>query len=130
MDLKSEQAERVLKLIGDSLEGGKDFVLREAPDVVQELIVWKRAESLLLAGGLLALVLLCWWRYARNKILGKIMHRPVWLNVPAFAARLAFGEMADEMLLSGQKVLPKRLLNTGFDFKYTNVEQALNDITS
>ncbi len=63
------------------------------------------------------------------KILGKVLHRPAWLNVPALAARLAFGEMADEMLLSGQKVLPKRLLNTGFDFKYTNVEQALNDIT-
>jgi len=64
-----------------------------------------------------------------SKILGKIMHRPAWLSVPAFAARLAFGKMADEMLLSGQKVLPKRLLNTGFDFKYTDVEQALKDIT-
>jgi uncharacterized protein (TIGR01777 family) len=64
-----------------------------------------------------------------SKILGKVMHRPVWLNVPAFAARIAFGEIADEMLLSGQKVLPKRLLNTGFDFKYTTVEQVLNDIT-
>jgi uncharacterized protein (TIGR01777 family) len=63
------------------------------------------------------------------KILGKVLHRPALLNVPGFAARLAFGEMADEMLLSGQKVLPKRLLNTGFDFQYTNVEQALNDIT-
>jgi hypothetical protein len=65
-----------------------------------------------------------------SKILGKVMHRPVWFNAPAFAARLAFGEMADEMLLSGQKVLPNRLLDTGFDFKYANVEQALNDITS
>jgi hypothetical protein len=63
------------------------------------------------------------------KILGKVLHRPAWLNVPAFAARLAFGEMADEMLLSGQKVLPKRLLNTGFNFQYTNVEQVLNAIT-
>lgn len=64
------------------------------------------------------------------KILGKVMHRPAWLNVPAFAARLTFGEMADEMLLSGQKVLPKRLLNTSFNFKYNDVKQALNDITS
>ena len=64
------------------------------------------------------------------KILGKVLHRPARLNVPAFAARLALGEMADEMLLTGQKVLPKRLLNTDFDFKYTNVEHALNDITS
>ena len=63
------------------------------------------------------------------KTLGKVLHRPAWLNVPAFAARLAFGEMADEMLLSGQKVLPKRLLNSGFDFKYTDVEQTLKDIT-
>jgi uncharacterized protein (TIGR01777 family) len=62
------------------------------------------------------------------KILGKVLHRPAWLNVPAFAARLAFGEMADEMLLSGQKVLPKRLLNSGFDFQYIDVEQALKDI--
>jgi uncharacterized protein (TIGR01777 family) len=65
-----------------------------------------------------------------SKILGKVMHRPVWFNAPAFAARLAFGEMANEMLLAGQKVLPKRLLNTGFVFKYTNVKQALIDITS
>jgi len=65
-----------------------------------------------------------------SKILGKVMHRPLWFNAPAFAARLAFGEMANEMLLAGQKVLPKRLLNTGFDFKYTNVKQALIDITS
>jgi uncharacterized protein (TIGR01777 family) len=65
-----------------------------------------------------------------GKILGKVIHRPVWFNTPAFAARLAFGEMANEMFLAGQKVLPKRLLNTGFDFKYTNVKQALNDITS
>jgi len=64
------------------------------------------------------------------KILGKVLHRPALLKVPGFAARLMFGEMAHEMLLSGQKVLPKRLLNTSFDFKYTNVEQALNDITS
>jgi len=62
------------------------------------------------------------------KILGKVMHRPCWLNVPAFAARLALGEMAEEMLLSGQKVLPKRLLNTDFNFKYTNVKSALKDI--
>jgi uncharacterized protein (TIGR01777 family) len=63
-------------------------------------------------------------------VLGKVLHRPSWMKVPTFAARLAFGEMADEMLLSGQRVLPKRLLNTNFNFKYTNVKKALNDITS
>jgi uncharacterized protein (TIGR01777 family) len=62
------------------------------------------------------------------KTLGKVLHRPALMKVPAFAARLAFGQMAKEMLLSGQKVLPKRLLNTDFNFKYTNVENALKDI--
>ncbi|MHC4426051.1 MAG: TIGR01777 family oxidoreductase [Planctomycetota bacterium] len=63
-----------------------------------------------------------------SKILGKVIHRPVWFNVPGFAARLALGEMADEMLLSGQRVLPKRLLAAGFEFKYGNVEKALSAI--
>jgi uncharacterized protein (TIGR01777 family) len=62
------------------------------------------------------------------KIFGKVMRRPAWFNVPAFAVRLAFGQMADEMLLSGQRVLPKRLLDAGFNFKYIDVEQALNSI--
>jgi uncharacterized protein len=62
------------------------------------------------------------------KVLGKVLHRPAWLNVPAFAARLAFGEMADEMLLSGQRVLPSRLQAAGFKFKHPDVEKALSDI--
>lgn len=60
--------------------------------------------------------------------LGKVLHRPAWLRVPGFAVRLALGEMADEMLLSGQRVLPKRLLAAGFEFKYPNVEEALRAI--
>ena len=62
------------------------------------------------------------------QILGRVLNRPAWLNVPGFAARLALGEMADEMLLSGQRVLPARLLAAGFKFKYPDLEQALSDI--
>jgi uncharacterized protein (TIGR01777 family) len=62
------------------------------------------------------------------RVLGKVLHRPAWLNLPGFAARFALGEMADEMLLSGQRVLPKRLLAAGFKFKYPDVEKALSDI--
>lgn len=62
------------------------------------------------------------------QILGKALNRPCWLNVPAFAARLALGEMADEMLLSGQRVLPKRLPAAGFAFKYPDAQGALSDI--
>lgn len=45
MAIESQQAERELKIIADSLEQGKDFVLTQAPDVVQQLIAWKRAET-------------------------------------------------------------------------------------
>jgi NAD dependent epimerase/dehydratase family enzyme len=45
--------------------------------------------------------------------------------MPAFAARLAFGEMADEMLLASQKVMPKRLSQAGFQFKYPQLEDAI-----
>jgi hypothetical protein len=62
------------------------------------------------------------------RILGKVLNRPAWLSVPAFAARLALGEMADEMLLSGQRVLPGRLTAAGFKFKHPDLEKALNDL--
>jgi len=60
-----------------------------------------------------------------TKALGHVLNRPTALAVPAFAARLAFGEMADEMLLSSQKVLPKKLTAAGFQFRYPELEPAL-----
>lgn len=63
------------------------------------------------------------------KTLGRVLHRPAWMHVPAFMVRLALGEMADEMLLSGQRVLPKRLLEAGFEFRHPEVEKALNVTT-
>ena len=63
-----------------------------------------------------------------SKILGRVLKRPVWLPVPGFVVRLALGEMADKLLLSGQRVLPKRLLEAGFQFNYANVENALDAI--
>ncbi|MCU0845305.1 MAG: TIGR01777 family oxidoreductase [Spirochaetes bacterium] len=60
--------------------------------------------------------------------LGGALHRPVWLPVPAFALRVAFGEMARELMLSGQRVLPERLLGAGFGFEYPDLEQALAEI--
>jgi len=60
--------------------------------------------------------------------LGWIIRRPSWLFFPGFIMRLALGEMANEVLLSGQRVLPKRLLDAGFEFKYTDVKKALKAI--
>jgi uncharacterized protein (TIGR01777 family) len=53
--------------------------------------------------------------------------RKTWVTMPApgFAMRLALGEMAEELLLSGQRVLPTKLLSTGFEFEYPTVDRVL-----
>ena len=60
-----------------------------------------------------------------TKTLGHVLARPTALAMPAFAVRLAFGEMADEMLLASQRVIPKRLNDAGFEFDYPELEGAL-----
>jgi len=59
-----------------------------------------------------------------TRTLGHVLNRPTALAVPAFAARLAFGEMADEMLLASQRVTPKKLLQANFTFQYPDLESA------
>jgi uncharacterized protein (TIGR01777 family) len=60
-----------------------------------------------------------------TRALGEVLSRPTVMAMPAFAARLAFGEMADEMLLVSQKVMPKKLQTAGFQFEYADLETAL-----
>jgi uncharacterized protein len=60
-----------------------------------------------------------------TKTLGHVLNRPTALAMPAFAARLAFGEMADEMLLTSQRVIPKKLTDLGYEFHYPELEGAL-----
>jgi uncharacterized protein (TIGR01777 family) len=57
--------------------------------------------------------------------LGKALHRPTILPVPEFAIKLLFGEMGERLLLEGQKVLPKKLQDASFEFKYPSLEEAL-----
>lgn len=60
-----------------------------------------------------------------TKALGRVLHRPTLLPVPRLALRLAFGQMADDLLLKGARVLPARLQADGFDFVHPELEQAL-----
>ena len=62
-----------------------------------------------------------------GKQIGKILHRPYYLPVPGFAMRMLFGEVST-VVLDGQRVLPKRLLESGYDFKYPTVDLALAEI--
>jgi hypothetical protein len=60
-----------------------------------------------------------------TKTLGHVLRRPTVFSVPAFAVRLAFGEMADNLLLASTRVEPSRLLATGYRFQYSELEAAL-----
>jgi uncharacterized protein len=60
--------------------------------------------------------------------LGRALHRPAVLPTPAFALRLAFGQMADEALLAGQRVLPRRASGEGFTFEHPSLASALAHI--
>jgi hypothetical protein len=62
---------------------------------------------------------------AFTKALGRALHRPTVLPMPAFAARLVFGEMADALLLASTRVIPQRLLASGFFFKDREIEPTL-----
>jgi len=63
-----------------------------------------------------------------TKTLGRVLSRPTLFPVPAFAARIAFGEMADALLLSSQRVAPTRLKEADYRFSYPELKQALSHV--
>jgi NAD dependent epimerase/dehydratase family enzyme len=61
--------------------------------------------------------------------LGRILDRPSLVRAPAFAIKAALGrEMAEELLLTSQRVAPAKLLAAGFEFRYPTLELALRDL--
>jgi uncharacterized protein (TIGR01777 family) len=63
-----------------------------------------------------------------TKRLGNVLSRPTIFPIPAFGVRFAFGEMADALLLSSQRVEPTRLKDAGYQFKYSQLAPALSNI--
>lgn len=60
--------------------------------------------------------------------LGKILHRPSWLPVPSIVMKIALGEMADSLLLQSQRVVPKKLIESGFIFQFPKLQDALENL--
>jgi hypothetical protein len=63
-----------------------------------------------------------------TKTLGRVLVRPAILPMPAFAARLALGEMADELLLASIRVEPRQLIESGYDFRQPTLESAIRHL--
>jgi hypothetical protein len=64
------------------------------------------------------------------RAIGNALHRPALLPTPGFAMRLLLGEMADGLILSGQRAVPARAQEAGFSFKYSTLDHALRAIFS
>jgi uncharacterized protein (TIGR01777 family) len=63
-----------------------------------------------------------------SKALGHALKRPSFMPAPGFALRVALGEMADALLLSGQRAMPARAVDLGFSFTFNNVTEALVNV--
>ena len=64
-------------------------------------------------------------QFART--LGRVLRRPAFAPAPGFVMKILFGEMGKSLILDGQKVHPKRLLDSGYEFEHESLEQALRD---
>jgi uncharacterized protein (TIGR01777 family) len=62
-----------------------------------------------------------------SRVLGRVMQRPAFFRVPAFALRLALGEMST-VVVDGQRAVPDKLRDLGFTFRFPTLEMALRDL--
>jgi len=93
------------------------------PDLVELILRALAADSF--SGSINAVAPGAVTNHEFTKALGKVLGRPTIFPMPAFAARLAFGEMADALLLASQRVLPARLQQMNHTFAYPALEGAL-----
>jgi uncharacterized protein (TIGR01777 family) len=63
-----------------------------------------------------------------TKTLGRVLSRPTIFPMPAFIARLAFGEMANDLLLGSTQVIPNKLVESGYRFLYADLERSLRHL--
>lgn len=106
--------------------GRQYFSWIELDDLVSAIVFVLQNESI--SGPVNAVAPGAVTNYEFTKTLGRALGRPTIFPMPAFAARLAFGEMADEMLLGGAHVEPRGLSQSDFEFSYPKLESALEHV--
>ena len=63
---------------------------------------------------------------AFSRALGRALHRPALLPIPGFALQLLYGDMA-EVVTEGQRAVPRRALELGYEFRHPDLDEALRD---
>ena len=113
--------------VGGRLGSGKQYMAWIALDDVVGAIVHTLATEAL-RGPVNAVAPQAVTNLEFTKTLGRVLGRPTLFPMPAFAARLAFGQMADELLLASQRVEPAKLLASGYRFRFPELEGALRHV--
>jgi uncharacterized protein (TIGR01777 family) len=110
--------------LGGRLGSGRQWISWVAlPDVIRAIEFALETVSLAGAVNVVAPNPVTNLEFTRS--LGRALHRPTLLRVPAFAVRLAFGEMAEATIRRSERVLPARLSASGFEFEYPELDAAL-----
>lgn len=95
------------------------------PDLVSVLRAAVTRQTQPLSGAVAAVAPQAVTNKTFTRTLGRVLRRPTILPLPAFAARLALGEMADHLLLASAQVEPRKLLQAGHEFTHPHLEDAL-----
>lgn len=113
--------------LGGALGSGRQYMSWVSlPDVVRMLVfALERAD---LSGPVNAVSAQPVTNARFTRVLARALGRPAFLSVPAFALRIAMGEMAQELLLQGQRVVPRRLQEAGFEYRHREIEEALRAV--
>ncbi|MBI5417064.1 TIGR01777 family protein [Candidatus Poribacteria bacterium] len=110
--------------LGGTIGNGKQYMSWISIDDLVEIIQFIISKDLI--NGPVNLVSPCSiTNYEFTKILGDVLNRPTIFPLPAFIAQTIFGEMADELLLSSNRVIPKKLIDAGYKFKHSDLKNTL-----
>ena len=112
--------------VGGAIGGGKQWIswihLDDEVDAIRFLIENEHASGVFNLTAPEPLT-----NSAFGKVLARILHRPFWLPIPAFAMKLVLGEMS-ALVLESQRVSSRKLVNLGFKFQYPTLKEAAKAI--
>jgi uncharacterized protein (TIGR01777 family) len=112
--------------VGGPVASGKQWMSWIHIDDVVGMIVWA-IENPQVSGPVNAVAPQALTNAEFSKEIGRALGRPSWLPAPAFALELLFGEMAEALLVNGQRVVPSRAQELGYSFEYPTARAALEE---